>query len=151
MGGGGGGFAGAPEGAGDENEALHGDTDGVVSAGDWTQAGGLSLAIAIPATGQKLTFSKPGGDAKLALGFRPRASLEAILGLVWTAVWLVVALGLIAALGQADAFAKIRRWLPITLALGGLVWYFALPYGNSGFGLFVVGLAALAWKNRRAV
>jgi hypothetical protein len=74
----------------------------------WTTSGGLSLDISIPQQGQKLTFSKSGGDARLALGLRPRAALEVGFGIAWTTVWLLVALGLIAALGRAPP----RRLFP---------------------------------------
>src|SRR5262245_27609116 len=67
----------------------------------WTSAGGLSLDINLPQDGRKLTFSKSGGDARLALSVRPRASLEAGFGLLWTVLWLLVALWLIAALGRS--------------------------------------------------
>jgi hypothetical protein len=123
------------------------DGDGVAA---WTQPGGLSLEIAIPQAGQKLTFSKPGGDARLALGLRPRASQEAGLGLVWTVVWLIVALGLIAALGRHDAPLVLQRRLPLGLTIVGLLWYFLLPAAALGFVLFVLGLGGLAWQYRRA-
>jgi hypothetical protein len=114
----------------------------------WKSAGGLSLAIDIPQDGQRLTFSKSGGDARLALGIRPAASLEFGLGLGWAAVWLCVAVGFIAALRRTDALAALGRWLP-PLAIGvGLLWYFLLPVGIVGFGLFVVGAVVLAWQHR---
>ena len=96
-----------------------------------------------------MTFSKSGGDARLALGIRPTASLEVGFGLGWAAVWLCVAVGLIAALRRADAVAAVRRKLPL-LAIGvGLLWYFLLPFGATGFGLFVIGALALAWQHRQ--
>ncbi len=115
----------------------------------WTAAGGLSLPIAIPEEGQTLTFSKSGGDARLALGLRPRASLEAGFSLAWTVVWLLVALGLIAALGRADAFAAVVRRLPPIVAGIGLAWYFLLPAAPLGFTLFVVGAVCFGWQHRR--
>ena len=115
----------------------------------WTAVGGLSLDITVPQEGQKLTFSKSGGDARLALGVRPRASLEVGFGLVWAIVWSLVGLGLIATLGRADALAALVRRLPL-LAIGvGLAWYFLLPAAALGFMIFVVGAVSLGWQHRR--
>jgi hypothetical protein len=120
------------------------------SAG-WTAAGGLSLDVTVPQEGQKLTFSKSGGDARLALGVRPRASLEVGFGLGWAIVWSLVGLGLIAAVGRADALAALVHRMPL-LAIGvGLAWYFLLPAGPLGFALFVLGAVSFGWQNRRSV
>jgi hypothetical protein len=116
----------------------------------WTTAGGLSLDMAVPQDGQKLTFSKSGGDARLALGLRPRAALETGFGLAWTVVWIVIGLGLIAALARADALAAVVRRLPPIATAVGLAWYFLLPLAGAGFALFVVGAICLGWQYRRA-
>lgn len=115
----------------------------------WSQSGGLSLEIQIPQEGQKLIFSKPGGDARLALGLRPRASREAGFGLIWTIVWLSLALGLIAVLGRAEAQQTLRHWTPVLLLAVGLLWYLLLTPALPGFALFAVGLAGWAWRHRR--
>ncbi|MBC8168013.1 MAG: hypothetical protein H7Y20_19355, partial [Bryobacteraceae bacterium] len=69
----------------------------------WTQAGGLSLGFELPTTGQKLVFSKAGGDPKLALGLRPQESVRWGLNLVWTLVWLTVGLGVAIAMRSGTA------------------------------------------------
>jgi hypothetical protein len=129
------------------DRANKGAIDGTAGS---VRPGGLSLEIAIPQAGQKLTFSKPGGGAKLALGLRPQTSIETGVGLIWFVVWGLVALGLIAALGRADAMAVLSRQTALGLSLIGLAWYFLLPVSIVGFGLFVVGLLALGWQHRRA-
>jgi hypothetical protein len=116
----------------------------------WTGAGGLSLDMNLPQEGQKLTFSKSGGDGRLALGLRPRASLEAGFGLAWTVVWVLVALGLIAAFGRADALAALLHRLPLIAVGLGLAWYFLLPLAPLGFLLFALGAVSLGWQHRRA-
>ncbi len=148
AGGAGGGFGGA----GQPGMPTFDDVLGVpaIDALSWSKAGGLSLAIDIPQDGQKLTFSKSGGDARLALGLRPRASLEVGFGLGWAAVWLLVALGLIAALGRADASAALGRKLPLIAVGVGLAWYFLLPAAPIGFMLFLLGAVMLGWQHRRA-
>jgi hypothetical protein len=120
-------------------------------AAGWTAAGGLSLDVAVPQEGQKLTFSKSGGDARLALGVRPRASLEVGFGLGWAIVWTLVGLGLIAALGRADALAALVHRLPLLVIGVGLAWYFLLPAGLLGFALFVLGAVSFGWQNRRGI
>jgi hypothetical protein len=130
-------------------ETAAGVGAGQVAAG-WTTAGGLSLDMAVPQDGQKLTFSKSGGDARLALGLRPRAALETGFGVAWTVVWLVIGLGLIAALARTDAMAAILHRLPPVLAAIGLAWYFLLPAALVGFALFVVGAICLGWQHRHA-
>jgi hypothetical protein len=123
----------------------------VQDAAEWTAAGGLSLDIAVPQEGQKLTFSKSGGDARLALGLMPRASLEVGFGLGWAIVWSLVGLGLIAALGRADAMAALRRRVPFLAIAVGLAWYFLLPGGPLGFALFVLGAVSFGWQHRRGM
>jgi hypothetical protein len=116
----------------------------------WTTAGGLSLDIAVPQDGQKLTFSKSGGDARLALGLRPRAALETGFGLVWTIAWIVIGLALVAALARTDAVAAVVHRLPPIATAVGLAWYFLLPAAGAGFMLFVLGAVCLGWQHRRA-
>jgi hypothetical protein len=144
----GGGIAAAQINTGDEPADVASGA-GEVPAG-WTTVGGLSLDIALPRDGQVLTFSKAGGDARLALGLRPRASLETGFGLAWTVVWLLAGLGLIAALGRGSAVAALVRWLPPILLAVGLVWYFLLPLSTIGFALFVIGAVCFGWQHRRA-
>jgi hypothetical protein len=146
VGGGGFGVAGQPAAPALDDVLGVPDNDAL----NWSKAGGLSLAIDIPQDGQKLTFSKSGGDARLALGLRPRASLEVGFGLGWAAVWLLVALGLIAALGRADASAALGRKLPLIAVGVGLAWYFLLPAAPLGFMLFLLGAVTFGWQHRRA-
>jgi hypothetical protein len=148
MGGMGAGIAAGPMAAGDQAADV-GGAEGEAVAG-WTTAGGLSLDMALPREGQALTFSKSGGDARLALGMRPRASLETGFGLAWTVVWLLVGLGLIAALGRGNAFTALVRWLPPIMLGVGLAWYFLLPTPAVGFALFVIGAVCFGWQHRRA-
>jgi hypothetical protein len=121
----------------------------VIDTPGWSSVGGLSLKIEVPQEGQKLTFSKSGGDARLALGLRPRESLEAGFGLTWTALWLLVAVGLIAALSHADASRALARRLPPIAAGLGLAWYLLLPAAPIGFALFILGSVCLGWQHRR--
>jgi hypothetical protein len=129
--------------AGVKNDAMDG-------AGGRVRSGGLSLEIGIPEAGRKLTFSKPGGGARLALGLRPGTSMETGLGLIWIVIWGLIALGLAAALGRSDALAVLWRRAAVGILMIGLAWYFLLPGAILGFGLFAIGLITLAWQHRRA-
>ncbi len=133
-------------------DSTDSSVEGVLGRGlaGWTTAGGLSLDMAVPQDGQKLTFSKSGGDARLTLGLRPRATLETGFGLAWTIVWVLIALGLIAALARSDALAAVIHRLPPIMTAIGLAWYFLLPAAAVGFALFVVGAICLGWQHRRA-
>ncbi|MFN0051430.1 MAG: hypothetical protein ACKV0T_04520, partial [Planctomycetales bacterium] len=137
---------------GGRNEAGQAD-DFVLGSGQgsvWSQTGGLSLELTLPQEGQKLTFSKPGGDAKLALGLRPRVSQGVGMGLVWTIIWLALAVGAVRALGQSRRWERLQQWLPLSVTLLGLVWYFGLPGHTMGFLVFACGLVRLAWPRRSA-
>jgi hypothetical protein len=75
----------------------------------WTTSGGLSLLIDIPTDGKVYSFSKVSGAARLTLGVRPHQTWQLALGLVWTAIWIVI-LALIAyALRHRSAVALLRR------------------------------------------
>jgi hypothetical protein len=115
----------------------------------WTTPGGLSLPVTLPQVGQKLTFSKSGGDAKLALGLRSDATVNTAIGLVWTALWLLGAVVLIASLGHVDAPRRVQRYLPLVATVGGLVWFFVLPGAPLAFVVFLFGLLSLGWQYRR--
>jgi hypothetical protein len=115
-----------------------------------TRVAGLSLRIELPEAGQKLTFSKIGGDPLLTLGLRPRASLEAGFGLVWCVVWLALGLGLVSTLTRSGVFARLLHHSPLVLIAVGLVWYFLLPVGVLGFALFALGALGFGWQHRKA-
>jgi len=120
--------------------------DGAVA---WSAPGGLSLPFTLPQEGQKLTYSKSGGDAKLALGLRSDATVSTATGLAWTLLWLVAAIVLIALLGRADSVRRVAAGLPLLAAIGGLVWLFVLPGEVLAFLVFFLGLVALAWQHRQ--
>ena len=105
-----------------------------------------------PKDGREWTFTKVGGDPKLALAVRPRETLETGIGLVWTLVWLAVAGAIIYALWRAAEAAVVRRYVPMALAALGLVLFFLLPppVQWAGFALFILGALGIAWHYRHA-
>ena len=95
----------------------------------WTQAGGLSLAMELPLAGQKLVYTKTGGDPKLALSIRPRAALQfgLGLGLAWSLACLVGAVLLASALRGPHARVAVNRVVAWGLLLTGLAGWCLLP------------------------
>lgn len=144
-------IAGAKDRAVNVNEAGQPGAAGLMQDGavTWTTPGGLSLPVTLPQFGQKLTFSKSGGDAKLALGIRSEETVSTTVGLTWTALWFVAAIALVASLGRADALSRIAQTLPLVATIGGIVWFFVLPGAPVAFVVFVVGLLSVAWQHRR--
>jgi hypothetical protein len=114
-------------------------------AGRRGQAGGLSLKIDLPQGGQRLVFSKAGGDPVLGLAVRHADARRQGLGLAWTAAWLLG--GLLAVRTLARGWSHQAGWLmggglcvlgaAGTLVLTGLAAAIA-------FGLFVGGVVWLA-------
>ena len=162
MGGMGGGMGGQPGAAG--NAMPLGDAKGVELWFDntqsavqtWSSTGGLSLLIEIPKNGQKLSFSKVGGDPKLALAVRPHQTWQLALGFLWTAIWGIIILVIIATVRSANATAQLTRRAPWFVAGLGLVVYFLIPtsadWGVLGLIAFVLGALWIGFQevsNRR--
>ncbi|MCX7406884.1 MAG: hypothetical protein NTZ32_02270 [Planctomycetales bacterium] len=118
----------------------------------WTQAGGLSLGFELPLTGQKLVFTKAGGDPKLALGLRPQESVRFGLNLAWTLVWLAVGVVVALAAISGAATTGLARRAPLVVAVIGVLGFFLLPSPLSllSFLAFVGASVAVAWINRNS-
>ncbi len=118
----------------------------------WTQAGGLSLGFELPMTGQKLVFTKTGGDPKLALGLRPQESVRWGLSLVWAIVWLTVGLGVVIVVRSGSALSGLARHGPLIVAVLSVLGFVFLPSPLStlSFLAFVGASVVVAWTNRNA-
>jgi hypothetical protein len=114
----------------------------------WTSSGGLSLLIDIPTDGNVYNFSKVNGGAKLTLGMRPHETWQLGLGLIWTAIWIVILVLVAYALSRPAAVAVLRRELPWFIAALGAVFFFlvASEYDSGMWGLvaFIVGALWIA-------
>ena len=109
---------------------------------------GLSLPLDLAEQGEKLTFFKSGGDARLAVGVRPGETWQFGGGLLWLIVWLLIGGTLALAFArQARAAALARLLAKAGIALG-LVWFFLLPAGWLGFVLFAVSASVFSWQRR---
>ncbi|MHC4878867.1 MAG: hypothetical protein ACYTGL_20650 [Planctomycetota bacterium] len=122
----------------------------------WTQVGGLSLPVDLPTSGYQLTFSKVSGQPKLSLRVQSRELVDRSVGLVWTIVWISVALALIAAVRQSGPgrwFSPALVWTGFAV---GLLAYLLLPppLSGCGFALFVaawlVGMARFVKSRQTA-
>ena len=109
---------------------------------------GLSLEIDLPTTGQKLVFSKVGGDPKLALAIRPYASVRWGLSLAWSAVWIVGIAMVLLALRQPAGISRLLDYGPAFAIVLGTLCFCALPTPLNiiGFVLMLVGAVLMARK-----
>ncbi|MCX7421247.1 MAG: hypothetical protein NT013_17125 [Planctomycetia bacterium] len=118
---------------------------GAVTAAGWTQTGGLSLPIEIQREGNVLRFSRASGAPRLALAVRPNESAKLGLGLLWSAVWAVIAVWL---LKLVRGSASRTSWRQVTCGLSvlGLLGMFFLPMPLSElcFLLFAISTIVLA-------
>lgn len=133
--------------------ANAGIADGTSNLGMWTQAGGLSLPIELPTAGQKFVYTKTGGEPKLTLSLRPKATLRFGLGFLWTAVWVVGALVLAAAVRGPHSGSVVTRLAAWGLCLLGLIGWCLLPAPMSALALIalVVGTFGVVWSMTRPV
>lgn len=113
---------------------------------EWTKVGGLSLPIDIPVTEHSMSFSRIGGEPKLALQIRSRELVDTGVGLVWTLVWLGIGAMLVVTFSRVSAAREL--WQPAVwiLFIGGLTSFLVLPsvFSGLGFVAFLLGLLALA-------
>jgi len=116
----------------------------------WSSVGGLSLDIDLPTSGQVLTFSKVGGDPKLALAARPRETLTKSLGLLWTLVWLALGVFLIVSIRRVGTVSVYISRLPATLVSIGLVLFLATTglFAWLGFMAFLAGTVVFAVRSK---
>ncbi|MDA0919095.1 MAG: hypothetical protein O2945_08495 [Planctomycetota bacterium] len=126
--------------------------DGNYAATEWTKVGGLSLPIVIPTGEQSVSFSRVGGEAKLALQIRSRELVDTGVGLVWTLVWLGIATTLVVTFSRVSTARELVHPAVWILFVGGLLSFLILPGGLSGLGFvgFLLGLLALASRFVRA-
>ncbi|MCY2962159.1 MAG: hypothetical protein NT069_00660 [Planctomycetota bacterium] len=111
---------------------------------------GLSLQVDIPKESQRLTFTKSGGQPRLALGLRPQDSMDAGWGLLWAFGWLAIAGLVTAVLVRATwrpALIRLAPWLAI---IAGGFWFLFVPEDLIGLALFVVGLCVVVWRRQRS-
>lgn len=117
----------------------------------WTQAGGLSLPIAIPREGNVLRFSRASGTPRLALSVRPVESSTLGLGWLWSVVWLAAAAWCWRIARRMPTVGTMCQQVTVGLGVLGLLAMFLLPSLNFvGFLMFAVSSLVLAIGLRRS-
>ncbi len=125
-----------------EPHASYALNAGYMQTEGWTQAGGLSLPIEIQRDGNVLRFSRASGSPRLALAVRPNESGKLGLGLVWSAVWAVIAIWLLRVVRGSTCGTSWRQ-VACGLSVLGLLGMFFLPSPLSELGFLVFALATL--------
>ncbi|MEZ6067253.1 MAG: hypothetical protein R3B90_16470 [Planctomycetaceae bacterium] len=97
----------------------------------------------LPNGGQRLTFTKNGGDPKLTLAVRPAESLRRGLGLLTGAATLLIALVLWRLLTRSRDMGQGIRGAVVALGVVGLLWAVLVPGDLRWVGVvgFIVGAA----------
>ena len=139
-------------GAGRGEELAREDVEGEPQPEDqpWTAAGGLSLLIDVPKTGQQITLSKVGGGPMLAMSLRPQETRDTLFDVAWLIVWAGLGLCLVLALRRPTASTAVWRLLPAITMVAGSLWYFLLPVAPIGFCIVMLGAVWLAVRHRHA-
>jgi hypothetical protein len=155
---GGGGFAPQQNAIFGQTEFFDADMGAIVEVGpallgapdEWLQTGGLSLPIDLPKEGQSLTFTKLGGDPRLALEIRPRETASAVVHWAWAIVVLAAGAWLLHHLAHRTDVRAIRGGLiALSLAVGlALLLLLPLPLSLAGGALVIAGavFALLGWN-----
>ena len=124
-----------------QTQSLH----GTATAAGWTQTGGLSLPIEIQREGNVLLFSRASGAPRLALAVRPNESSKLGLGLLWSAVWAVIAVWL---LKLVRGSVSRTNWRQVTCGLSVLgllgMFFLPMPLSELSFLLFALSTIVLA-------
>jgi hypothetical protein len=105
--------------------------------------GTLSLVFEIPQEGQKLVFTKAGGDPKLTVELRPRKSLEVLFGTLWMLPWIFLLLLTIRLFGNSRHAESAWRQLAFGLIAVGLLLFVVLPAPACFVGLALVAAGTI--------
>lgn len=114
--------------------------------GDAASLTGLSLPLELPDRGEKLTFFKAGGDAKLAVGVRSGQTWEAGGGVLWAVIWIVIGGALALGFARHARFGVLVELLARAGIALGLIWFFLLPNPWLGFLIFVASATVFALR-----
>ena len=109
-------------------------------------AKGLSLEIDLPSSGQKLIFSKVGGDPKLSLLLRSHTALHSGISFVWSLIWLAVGGFVLMTLRSPLAKNRLKRAFPFVAAGVGMMGVCTLPMPLSlpAFLTMLIGVVLVA-------
>ncbi|MEX0718445.1 MAG: hypothetical protein WD066_17760, partial [Planctomycetaceae bacterium] len=109
----------------------------------------IDVDVPIPPDATMLTFTKVGGDPRLALAVRSRDSLETGFGLVWSLVWLAVGIGAAVAFHRAESRGALVARIAVACVAVGAIGFFLLPAPWSGWLLALAIAGGLVFASRR--
>ena len=93
----------------------------------WDTAGGLSVAMQIPVSGQKFSFSKVGGNPELTLAIRPKETWSLGIAAVWCVAFLGIGGWVLVQFAGALTIGKLFDSLGLIALCIGLAGFFLLP------------------------
>ena len=137
---GGGGFGGAGGGLG-EPAAF---TQVPVQSGE-AHATGMSLKFDLPTVGKAFTYSKVGGEPRLALAIKPVNAWDNFNSALWSAIWV----GLSFLIGHAIREGLVGRFTQSEFAYGfvlfGFLWCIILPLNIAFVGVILLLAGVILW------
>ncbi|WP_010583396.1 hypothetical protein [Schlesneria paludicola] len=133
-----------------QQPAVNDPLAGGMNSASEHSARGLSLGIELPLAGQKVVFSKVGGDPKLAILVRSQAALRSGIGFLWSIVWIAAGILVLMALRQPMAKVALGRLAPFLASTVGLIGVCTLPMplNLASLVLLVVGIVQLSRHNQ---
>ena len=128
-----------------------GEQIGMATPEGWSQRGGLSLPIVVPARGDRLVFTKVGGDPKLTLSVRVGRSGRLLGALLSGAALLLLGVWVLSLARHPEPKAAINRQVPGLLMVVGLVSALIMTQtGCSMVGMALFAIGAVWWTFSRA-
>jgi hypothetical protein len=135
--------------AGQDGEGQQSAGGDVAQGAEWTAAGGLSLPMELPSEGQRLTFTKNGGDPQLTLSVRPSESLRRGAALLWGVIVLAIGLWLLRGFTRSVDRDQRQRYLVCCLFVVGLAMAAFVPGPFRWCGVLCVIVGITLWLARR--
>ena len=111
----------------------------------WKSAGGLSLKIDIPTSGQVFTFTRMSAAPEIVLSIQPRESANSVFGGIWAVVWVIGGIACLVLIQRVGPTGLMQA-IPFVLVAFGLFASFAFPeaYATIGIISFGIGVTWLA-------
>jgi len=103
-----------------------------------SQSTGMSLKFDVPTFGKPITFSKVGGEPRLALEIKPQDSLAGGRRIMWIVLWVVISIGVVRGVLSGRWTTCSHREIGYGIAAFGLLLCIVLPLELIFFGLLML-------------
>jgi len=103
-----------------------------------SQSTGMSLKFDVPTFGKPITFSKVGGEPRLALEIKPQDSLAGGRRIMWIVLWVVISIGVVRGVLSGRWTTYSHREIGYGIAAFGLLLCIVLPLELIFFGLLML-------------